>query len=253
MAVYAQNEDLINIGAYVKGSNPKLDIHRDMAMECYRLGADEWTKTTRSFAKNQYVFPTLYGSYYVSCARNLWSQIGRGKLTTAAGLGIYQHLERKGIGDQKQFEAHIKRVEEKFNARFPTWSREKIRWWEQYLERGWFPLSTGFVCKGIYSYNNLMNTPIQGPSFHLLLWSLIQLNRWTKEKNRKTRVICEIHDSIIADVHREELEEYVEKATQVMTVDVRKHWDWILTPLAVEIEVAEKNWFEKIPYTSGKV
>ncbi len=26
MAIYAQNEDLINIGAYVKGSNPKLDI-----------------------------------------------------------------------------------------------------------------------------------------------------------------------------------------------------------------------------------
>jgi hypothetical protein len=30
-----------------------------------------------------------------------------------------------------------------------------------------------------------------------------------------------------------------------MTVDVREAWKWIITPLEVECEVAETNWFEK--------
>ena len=63
----------------------------------------------------------------------------------------------------------------------------------------------------------------------------------------KTKIICEIHDSIFSDVYKPELKDYLEIAERVMTQDVRKHWDWIVTPLAVEIEGSDVSWFDKKP------
>lgn len=229
-------------------SDPALDIHRDMAAECFNLTKDQVSKPARSTAKNAFVFPVLYGSTYRNCSKNLWSQIHRQELSTAAGVGLYEHLRSKGIHDQKAFELHIKGVEDRFNKRFPHWSSEKDVWWDLYLKRGWFPLSTGFVCHGVFSYNNLMNTPIQGPSFHCLLWSLIQINKWLKKYKMRSKIIVQIHDSILMDVHRKELDDVLIKVEEVMTRDVRKHWDWIVTPLAVETEWSETNWFEKKKY-----
>lgn len=224
-----------------------LDIHRDMAMQCYSLAKEQVNKDTRGYAKNQFVFPVLYGSYYKSCAKNLWSQIGRGGLKTKDGVGIYEHLALKGIRDLEGFTQHIKTVEEWFNKKFPVWSSKKDEWWNQYVERGWFPLQTGFICKGIFSYNNLMNTPVQGPSFHLNLWSVTRINEWLMKNKMKSKVICQIHDSILGDIHRSELDDYLEYAERVMTKDVRVYWPWIKTTLAIEVDIAETNWFEKHP------
>ena len=242
-------------------SNPDLDIHRDMAMECYLLERDQVSKPARSFAKNQFVFPVLYGSYWGNCAPNLWSQIGRGELKRVDGLDLYEHLAQKGIdrlgrkktktdrGDDGPgtYLNLIREVEEEFNKKFPTWSEQKDVWWNQYLERGWFPLSTGFVVCGVFSYNNLMNTPIQGPSFHCLLWSLIQLNKWLKKYKMKSKIICEVHDSLILDVFKPELPDVINQTKKIMTEDVREAWRWIKTPLGVEIEASEVNWFLKKP------
>jgi DNA polymerase-1 len=229
-------------------SDPKLDIHRDMAGECFLLPVDNVSKDCRAFAKNQFVFPELYGSYYVSMAAGLWTSISRAGLKTKDGVGIYEHLRTKGIRTAKEFEGHIKRVEQKFNERFAHWSRAKDRWWQKYLERGWFPLATGFVCPGIFSYNNLMNTPIQGPSFHCLLWSVIQVNAWLKKNKMRSKIVGQIHDSILADVYEPELQDYLNYVREVMTVKVREHWDWIITPLDVEVDVSDRSWFDKSPW-----
>lgn len=226
-------------------SDPKLDIHRDMAGECFLLPVDNVSKDCRAFAKNQFVFPELYGSYYVSMAAGLWTSISRAGLKTKDGVGIYEHLRTKGIRTAKEFESHIKRVEQKFNERFAHWSAAKDRWWQKYLERGWFPLATGFVCPGIFSYNNLMNTPIQGPSFHCLLWSVIQVNAWLKKNKMRSKIVGQIHDSILADVRESELQDYLNYVREVMTVKVRQHWDWIVTPLDVEVDVSDRSWFDK--------
>ncbi len=173
-------------------------------------------------------------------------------MTTADGTCLYAHLRSKGIDNLEQFTKHIKTVEEKFNNRFSHWSQEKDKWWDLYLKRGWFPLLTGFVCHGVFSYNNLMNTPIQGPSFHCMLWSIIQINKWLKNNRMKTKIITQIHDSILLDCARSELEDVLAYTEKVMTIDVRKHWPWIVTPLAVETEYSTTNWFEKKKY-EGKI
>ena len=234
-------------------SNPELDIHRDMACKLYKL--EDVTKQTRFNAKNCFVFPVLYGSYYVNCARNLWNAIDTDKLETVDGVGLKKHLKSKGIKElglcdheydpeEGTYESHVRDAEEEFHNDFPEWARRKRQWVDRYEERGWFRMMTGFVCSGIYSRNDLYNYPVQGPAFHLLLWSLIQIVNWLKANNMKSKVVGQIHDSIIIDAHKEELQDILNKVQQVMTVDVRKHWDWVVTPLRVEIEMSEKSWFD---------
>ena len=128
--------------------------------------------------------------------------------------------------------------------RFPQWAARKEQWWERYEARGWFPLLTGFRCSGLYSRNQLFNYPVQGPAFHCLLWTLIRMVGWLRERRMRSRVVGQIHDSLIADVHRDELGEYLEKARRVMTVEVREAWPWVVVPLEVEAEVGD-NWWEK--------
>lgn len=234
-------------GMLAYASDPSLDIHRDMAAECYLLERDQVTKDARGFSKNKFVFPTLYGSWYKNTGDDLWTFIERAHLTKKDGTGLYEHLASKGIHTKEQFIEHVKKVEYDFNKKFPTWSEAKTKWWDDYLKKGEFPLMTGFVCRGIYSYNFLMNAPIQGPSFHLMLWSVTQLDRWLIKNKMKSMVIGQIHDSIALDCHKSELQDVLDATKRIMAYDVRRHWSWVQTPLEVEIDVSFTNWFEKRP------
>jgi len=226
------------------------DIHRDMASKCFLLPVEEVPKQVRFYAKNQFVFPQLYGSYYVSCAKNLWKFVP--DLSLSDGTSMEEHLRKNGIVSYNQFEEHIKDVENYFNSFFREWSRGKEEWVANYFRRGYFKMMTGFVCSGVMSKNELYNWPIQGPAFHCLLFSLIRLNRFLRKHSFRSVIIGQIHDSIVADVHRDEISDFVNEAVRIMTDELSRKWDWVIVPMAVEVEIAENNWFEKRPYAHGK-
>ena len=104
---------------------------------------------------------------------------------------------------------------------------------------------TGFRVDGVHKRNDVINYPVQGAAFHVLLWSLIRLVKWLKKHKMRSVVVGQIHDSIVADVHHDELDEYLAAAKRIMTEDVRKAWPWIIIPLETEAEVGELNWWEK--------
>lgn len=226
-------------------SNPELNIHRDIAMKCYKLDMDEWTKESRQEAKNKFVFPTLYGSYWKNTGRDLWEAIWRNEMATKQGLPLYDHLKKKGISSQDQFVQHVKKVEYDFRDEFSHWDEQKDIWWDQYLKRGWFPLLSGFACKGKYSYNNLQNTPIQGPCFHIVLWSGIQINREIKRRKMGSRLLGTIHDSWLADVPKGELFDFVGMCQRIMTREVREHWPWVCVELEIEVDYSSRSWYHK--------
>jgi DNA polymerase-1 len=243
---------------YIK--NPKLDLHRDMAAICYMLKRKEVDKLVRYCGKNMFVFPQFYGDFYIHCARSMWEAIGRMKLKNkVTGESLKKHLRRKGITElgecdyEKEpedgtFEDHIRDVEDDFwNDRFPVYNKWKKKWYEAYIDRGWFDTLTGFRIEGIYKRNDVINYPPQGSAFHWLLWSLIRIQKLLHKYNMRSLIVGQIHDSIVADVFRKELRNFLEICKQVMTVDIKKHWDWIIVPLTVEAEVApvNGNWYEK--------
>ena len=223
-------------------SDPELDIHRDMAAECFAMPLDQVTPEARFFAKNQFVFPQFYGSYYVPCAKNLWSAAGG--LTLKDGQSVRENLATQKI-TRTNFESHIKKVEEHFHARFPIWLKKKDAWWNDYVRRGWFDMVTGFRVHGVYSRNQLMNFPVQGPAFHALLLSLILINKWLLKNKMRSKIIGQIHDSIVFDIHSEEQDGVLQKTKQVMTEEIRELWKWLVVPLDVDVEVSETNWYEK--------
>jgi DNA polymerase I-like protein with 3'-5' exonuclease and polymerase domains len=66
----------------------------------------------------------------------------------------------------------------------------------------------------------------------------------------KTLIVGQIHDSIVADVPWNELDDFLGLAKEVMTERLRKTWKWINIPLEVEAEVAPlgKSWADKVEY-----
>jgi len=242
--------------------DPTKDMHRDMAAECYLLDQDQVTKTSRFYAKNQFVFPQFYGSYWGLCAPNLWKAIDEGDLATVDGVPLKEHLSDNGVYElgsynsderpkQGTFMRHIQNVEDNFwNERFPVYQQWKKDWWEQYLETGGFDILTGFRIDGVHKRNDVINYPVQGAAFHCLLWSLIQIQKRIRKRGMKSKIVGQIHDSIIADVYLSELQDYLNLAKQTMTKDLLDHWDWIIVPLDVEVEVGEENWWNKKEWTS---
>ena len=64
-------------------------------------------------------------------------------------------------------------------------------------------------------------------------------------KNMRSVIVGQIHDSIVADVHKDELDDYLAMAKQVMTEGIKAVMPWVIVPMSVEAEVAKTNWYEK--------
>lgn len=268
-ACYNKDPRLIE---YIKDKTK--DMHRDMAAQVYMIEPHEVGKVSRYCAKNMFVFPQFYGSYWADCARNLWVALDRMNLTLPDGSSLKGHLEAKGIhrlgdGDPDKepkkgtFERHIKEVEEDFwGNRFSVYTAWKKAWWKSYLQTGGFMLKTGFYVSGLMKRNEVLNYAVQGSAFHCLVKAIIKIQRWLVKRKMKTVLIGQIHDSLIADVHLDELGEYLAYVKYVMTEWLPKQWKWIIVPLEVEAEISPpgQTWHDKKvtpinfdqPYTSWK-
>lgn len=240
-------------------NTPGKDMHRDMAAQIYLMKPGEVSKDARYGAKNKFVFPQFYGDYYLSCAQSLWEWIEKGQLKGPDGKSLFRHLKKQGITglgacdpdespEEGTFEAHLKDVENDFwNNRFRVYGKWKRTWYDLYVERGHFDLLTGFRVTGFYNRKQVCNYPIQGSAFHCLLWSLIRINRILQKYHLRSKVVGQIHDSLIGDVRNRELRDYLEIVEQVTTVDLRKHYSWLVVPPEIEYEIAPsgKSWFHK--------
>lgn len=222
------------------------DLHKEMASLCFKLDMDEITKPVRYVAKNRFVFPQFYGDYWKSCAEKMWQAATVMALASESGIPVAEHL-RERFGTEEGFAAHVKKVERDFwERRFSVYAQWKKDWVELYHDQGYVDTLTGFRCSGVMSNKEVINYPVQGSAFHWLLWCLIKLNGELTLMGWSSRIIGQVHDSIIFDVKPSELGGLLKLVRRVMTKDILEHWDWICVPLNVEAEVSEVggNWFE---------
>ncbi len=235
------------------------DIHRDLGSRCYKVDSQLLSKDSRYCGKNGFVFPRLYGSYYLQIAQNMWQMIEDKNLHAGlddSSLKMKKHLRLQGIkrlGDcieneepkPGSFEHHIKGVQDWFDNEFPVFTSSKKDWIEEYRRNGEFTMMTGFRIGGLYNNNFLLNVPIQGPGFHCLLWSIIEIQKEIERQKMRTKLVAEIHDCVLADVPHDEVQDFVPMCKEIMTERVRQHWDWIIVPMLVEVDVADDNWHNK--------
>jgi len=237
------------------------DMHRDMAMQIFRM--EEFDKkihghaTLRQAAKNAFVFPEFYGSWYKNCADGLastWGQLPKTKWTSGQGIELVgehlsDHLLSKGLRSYDQFTEHLKAVEDDFwHVRFPEYDEWKERWWKKYQKKGYFDLPTGFRCVGLMDRKQVCNYPGQGSAFHCLLWSLAAVDREMRMENWDTRIVGQIHDSIVLDVHPDEKDYVKEILHQILTKDLPEAFKWIIVPMEIEIEEhpLDGSWADKL-------
>lgn len=253
-ACYNQDPTLIS---YIM--DPTKDMHRDMAAQCYMIPTTEVHKPIRTAAKSYWTFAQFYGDYFAPCARNLWKALLKEKFKTASGESVRKILRSNGItelGEEDDygnvppgtFMDHLRKVEDHFwGKRFAVYQQWKEKWYEDYLERGWFSTLTGFVGAGNFKRNQIINFPVQGSAFHCLLRSLVRLVKYYIRKYKmKTLIIGQIHDSIVADVPLDEITAYCELVQYVMVEELMKEWTWIIVPIKIEITQYTDNWGQDI-------
>ena len=51
-----------------------------------------------------------------------------------------------------------------------------------------------------------MNAPIQGTAADIMKIAMIGVNRALKEKNLKSRIVIQVHDELLVETHKDEIE-----------------------------------------------
>lgn len=213
-----------NMIRYVE--DPKSDMHRDTGMELFIKTQQELTSDDRSVAKNGFVFPEFYGSYFEQIAPDIWFKVSD---------ETKQHLKSKGILNVRDFTAHVQDIEERFwSERFPVYADWKQKTWRTYQKTGYVELHTGFRCYGPMSFNQVTNYPVQGPAFHCLLWTFTEVSKMMRAKKTKSHLIGQIHDAAVGDVDPSEEDMVDYWMWDFGTQKIREYWDWIIVPLSIE-------------------
>ena len=242
-AVYTKDPVLID---YI--NDPKTDMHRDTASDIFILVSKEITIEIRFVAKNDFVFPEFYGSYYRNIAKNIWKDSLH--LKTNSGATIKDHLKSKGIDDYYSFENHVKCVEERFWKKFKVFRQWQENHINDFIKNGHLEMLFGFQSSGYLTRNKIINYPFQGTAFHCLLWSIIQINKELKKNNYKTRIVGQIHDCCIYDLVPEEEKDIIELSEYIATKRIREEFSWINVPLTIEWESTEidEPWYFSKPF-----
>lgn len=224
------------------------DMHSDVACQLFKLKKEEMEKKIRYYGKNGFVFPSFYGSYWAQIAPILWDVVTKENLTCKDGVPLKDKVFQR-IGQTKEiFSEHVKAVEFDFwNNRFSVYNAWKKSAWDNYQKTGEFHSLTGFPFKGLYTRNQVTNFPVQSVAFHSLLWSFIQITKEFLKNKWKSKLVGQIHDSMVFDAHPDEFDKVLQLCKKTMTQDLPASWSFVNTPIVIEAEATEvdESWFKK--------
>ena len=83
-----------------------------------------------------------------------------------------------------------------------------------------------------------LNTPIQGSSADILKKAMIEIYQRLNEMHLKRKMLLQVHDELVFDVPKEEIE-----TLSALVRDIMENTYRLSVPLKVDIEYGE-NWFE---------
>jgi DNA polymerase I-like protein with 3'-5' exonuclease and polymerase domains len=146
----------------------------------------------------------------------------------------------------EDFQQHVKEVEAKFWAKFHVFREWQYKMYDFHSRFGYVELLHGFRRGEYLKKNEIVNTPIQGTAFHLLLWSFIEVNKLRKEEAWITTLPDQIHDSMFLDLYPPETEYVLQKIKHISCEKIREEFEWVNLPLKIEAELStiDGNWFD---------
>jgi DNA polymerase-1 len=195
------------------------DIHKATAAKVFDVPLEEVSKDMRSKAK-AVNFGIIYGQGAFGLAQNLGIPRGEAKsiidayFTQFAQLKNYQH-ETIELARKHGF------IETMLGRR-------------RYLAD---INSANAVVRG-FAERNAINAPIQGSAADIIKVAMVNLDREIKKRGMRSRMILQVHDELVFDAHREEVEEL-----KALVAEKMSHAVQLRVPLVVDMSTGS-NWLE---------
>jgi len=203
------------IDAFRKGQ----DIHARTASEVFGIPLDEVTHEARSRAK-AVNFGIMYGLSDFGLARDL-------KISRKEAKSYIENYFRRCSKIKEYLD---RAVEEGKKNGYVRTLMNRIRYIPEINSSNHNTRSFG--------ERLAMNTPIQGTAADIIKIAMVKVNRMLKQQGLKSRLILQVHDELILEVHRDELEQVRDMVKEQMEGAVK-----LSVPMNVDINWGE-NWYE---------
>ncbi|MCR9171007.1 MAG: DNA polymerase I [bacterium] len=213
--IAALSEDPNMIEAFKSGQ----DIHAATASKVFHVAIDEVTRDQRSSAK-AVNFGIIYGQSAFGLSQNLG--ISRTEAKSIIDAYFAQYSTIKDYMDNA-----VKNAREKGYV-------ETIMKRRRYLKD---INSANAVVRG-FAERNAINAPIQGSAADIIKMAMIQVDKAMREANMKSKMLLQVHDELVFDVHKDEVDQLQKLVKREMESAVS-----IAVPMVVEMEVAD-NWLD---------
>lgn len=213
--IAALSEDETMISAFKEG----LDIHSATAATVFKIPLTEVTRDQRSAAK-AVNFGIIYGQSAFGLAQNL--SISR----TEAKTIIDSYFEQF-----KTIKSYMEKVVS--DARDLGYVETIMK------RRRYLPdiNSTNAIVRG-FAERNAVNAPIQGSAADIIKLAMIAVHKAMKSENVKSKMILQVHDELVFDVHVSE-----EIMMQLLVKSAMENAIDLIVPMEVELKLAQ-NWLE---------
>jgi len=213
MAHLCQDKNMVE--AFENGE----DIHADTAARIFKIDKSQVTREQRGFAKGAN-FGIIYGISAFGLAQNL--NIGRSEAKSIIDNYFLSYPKVKTFMDES-----VNIVSEKGYA-------ETIFGRRRYLPN---IQSNNAIVRGA-AERNAINAPIQGTAADIIKISMINIQKRFKEEGILSKMILQVHDELVFDVLKTELE----KVKEIVIYEMEHAAD-LSVPLTVDFGVG-KNWIE---------
>ncbi len=97
--------------------------------------------------------------------------------------------------------------------------------------------SANAIVRG-FAERNAINAPVQGSAADMIKIAMIRIHNEMKKRNLQSKMIMQVHDELVFDAHRSEVEEL-----KSIVADGMKNAMQLAVPLEIEMSTGE-NWLE---------
>lgn len=197
----------------------KRDIHTTTAAKVFKVELDKVTPDMRRKAK-EVNFGILYGSTAFGLSQNL------GIARSEAAEIIQSYFT--------EFSAIKRYMDDAINMAREKEYVETILGRRRYLR----DINSRNVTTRGFAERNAINAPIQGSAADIIKIAMVNINRWLEREKLKSKMIMQVHDELVFDVHKDEVD-----TMKTNIVSLMKHAVHLEVPMEVEVGVGF-NWLE---------
>jgi DNA polymerase-1 len=197
----------------------KRDIHTTTAAKVFKVDLASVTPDMRRKAK-EVNFGILYGSTAFGLSQNLG-------ISRTEAQEIIQSYFTEFAAIKRYMDDSINNAREKEYVETLLGRRRYLR-----------DINSRNVTTRGFAERNAINAPIQGSAADIIKIAMVNINRWLEKEKLRSKMTMQVHDELVFDVHKEEVDVVKENVVNLMKYAVH-----LEVPMEVEVGVG-LNWLE---------